>query len=173
MTNLLPEKTRTRLLRLHLYRFVSFVSFALAALAVLFMLALLPAYLALHAERATLAQASPPSSLSDEERVDRTEGARVKTMLSDLAIAAPATSTISSAVSATLSLKPQGVFIDRISFSPHMGLIVAGRASGRDAIQGFRTALLSDTERVAAVSVPVASLLGAEEGRFTITITPR
>lgn len=173
MTNLLPEKARSHLMRSYAYRFLSLASFALAALGMLFALSLVPAYMALHAERTALSEeVLVPVAMTDEERVDRTEGARMKATLGGLQIVTSATSSIASAAQTALSLKPAGIFIDRIAFSTHTGLVLAGRSSGREAIQDFRSVLASDS-RFAAVSVPVASLLGSEEGRFTMTLTLR
>lgn len=173
MTNLLPEKERSSLARSIFHRFLLLGSGGGVAAALVFAASLLPAYFALEAERSALADVRANMESPDSlERTERSEGARVRLLLTGVEPAFAATSTVYGLVDAALRAKPAGVSLERIALTAESGMLISGTAPGREKVQAYRTALLADGAHFSAVSVPVASLLGSEEGRFTITLTP-
>ena len=88
-------------------------------------------------------------------------------------IVSPAsTTTPTFAITAALSMRPQGVRVDQITYTAGSpaSLMLVGSADTTSGISAYRTALSADPI-FASVSVPVGALVGTEGGRFSITLS--
>lgn len=151
-------------------RFLLIGSLMLAASAILAILAILPAYISVSISRATLessTEAAVQSPSGDQAAAQRTQS--FITLLKPLA---SATSSPATTLVTALTQKPAGVSITSISFvgGAKQTLILSGVSSRREAVNQFRDAL-EKTGLFSSVAVPVAALVGTQEGRFTITLT--
>lgn len=166
MTNVIPPEDLKDVWRGYRARLIIvFSSFALV-FALLGGLALLPSYIALE----MLAPESAEPGARDEESKDAAELMRTQALVLQAAPLLAATSSATTMIEAALSLKPRGVSIDRIVYvgGDSQDLQLTGAAS-RNALNEYRTILGSDP-RFVNVSVPVGALVGAEGGRFSITL---
>lgn len=163
--NLLPAASQKKMRRELRARF--FLAFSLVVLggAALSALALAPA-------EASILLFSPPSSQAAEGAGNPSEDTAAAGQTKSLLAAVQpfiATSSLDD-VLAALSQQGPGIRINDISYSPVARTIaIAGTASAPSNINTFRQDLQSDL-RFTNVSVPVAALLGSQNGDFTITM---
>lgn len=170
MTNVLPPEAHRALLASIRDRWILTGALVFLVAALVALAALVPTYLVIQAGRAALPPASLPAG-DTASREARTEAARLKALLNGVMPLVSATSSAETSIRAVLTLKPQGISIDRISYNPEKGITLSGTALSRDAVNAFRAALEKDTAHISSVSVPVASILGVGGGRFSVDIT--
>ncbi|MDO8521700.1 MAG: hypothetical protein Q7S08_00220 [bacterium] len=177
MSNVLPKETLQVEWSRFRTRLVLVGSLILLATAALSGAALLPAHIALQIEEKNAAQQSVNKSgvLSDavqQVRSERNDVMRAQVLLDSVSPIVSATSSPTEIISAVLALRPSSVRIDRIIFvSGEKGTItIDGTSQGRESINQYREAL-SGSSRFEGVSVPVGALVGAEGGKFTITLS--
>lgn len=137
------------------------------ATALLASLSMLPSYLALHAV-ASPGNSSPGSTSGDS---DRTEIARAQSLLQVLGPLIAATTSPTKAISLALGRKGGGVRIDHITFTSGEPdtITISGFAETPVKIDTYRKALAAEAF-FKNVSVPVGDLVGAQGGRFSMTL---
>lgn len=141
----------------------------IAAAALVAILAIMPAYISVRIARASVETASSPSD--GPASADQEAAVRTQKLITSLAPVANATTSPTGALAAALAEKPAGLSITSITYaSDKSTLVLSGTASRREAVSALRDALEA-TGRFSSVAVPVAALVGAQEGRFTITLT--
>lgn len=170
MTNVLPSfAKRNRATRIRA-RFLVVGGLVGILAACVGALSLVPAYVMV---RAGTASAPTKESTGLDAQATRAEAAKTRGMLEVLAPFRSDSSIVQGALLPLLAHRPSGVSIDRIEFSEGARISVSGSLESRDALNEFRTSVAEDAERFASVSVPVASLIGTEEGRFIMTVEVR
>lgn len=169
MTNILPQESQKEMLELSRARFVIITSVIFIAASLLAYGALLPSYLVLHFNPGPV---TVPSTVSPVEIAnDKTALIHSQNLLNMLApVVAPVTP--SAAIRTALSLRPQGVHIDHISYQAGKSgqIVLQGVADTTDAIDAYRTALLT-SKQFSAVDVPVGVLIGSDNGRFDVRLS--
>ena len=154
-----------------MYRIRFMVAGALVSLlaAGLCALAFLPSYLALHA-----ADTARPESNTSQSVTNGTDRTALLSIQASLKALSPliSTSTPTDVITQALSLRPSGISIDRITYSAgNPGtILLGGSAETREAINGYRQALSSDSHWK-NVAVPIGDLTGEPGARFTITLS--
>ncbi|HEY4514300.1 MAG TPA: hypothetical protein VJH69_03150 [Candidatus Paceibacterota bacterium] len=173
MSNLLPKETNQLIWKRFTNRllFVGALMFLLSALFVV--LALLPSYIIPRIEQNILKKSESTLSVNGESDpvAEKNELSRSRDILLRATPAISASSSPSDLISAALSRRPQGIYVNRISFTAGRDgtMIIAGDATGREELNQYREELSKD-ERFTAVSIPVGSLIEAKGGEFTITL---
>ena len=146
-------------------RFMLVLAFALGISAAVAAAALVPAFLsvrlaqaAVHADQAGTANHADQAQLS------------IAQMYTDaLSPLLAATSTPSEILGVALGLKPSDINVTSMSYSKGT-LVLNGTSQTREGVSVYRDAL-QKSGRFATIAVPVAALVGVQEGRFTITLT--
>lgn len=165
MANVLPH-ARTILLRRMYARLIIVVGLTLAGMALIAILALLPAYIATSVARAGVS--SVESASASEEQV---EAARALALIQTLRQFATTTDA-SSVLLDALARAPEGVAITAIRYNggDSASFVLSGTSARREGVNRYRDILLAD-QRFGSVTVPVAALVGTQEGRFSITLS--
>lgn len=167
MSNVIPQEGRDAVRSMYRARFVIAGGLVMIATAFLASLSILPSYLALHAV-APPANAQPPS-VSGES--DRAKIGRTQVLLSALGPLVAATTSPTQAISLALGLRGGGVRIDHITFTsgdPDV-ITISGSAETPAKIDAYRKGLAAQAI-FKNVSVPVGDLVGAQGGRFSMTL---
>lgn len=167
MSNVLPAEGRLNVKRMYTARLLVTASIALFGCACIAFLALLPSYVTLHMGQQPM-DAGTAAKIGD---ADRAEIQKAQNYLSALQQVASATTTASELVAKLLAQQPAGIHIDQISFEagdPRV-LSITGRADATEKIDAYRKALTA-LSIFKNVSVPVGDLVGAQDGRFSMTI---
>lgn len=168
MSNLLPPGLRKTLWWDSLHRMLLAVSLLFLGASAITTLALLPSLLVFRV--ASSGSAAQPGT-SGAPPADISVISTAQQLLVQLSPVAGTSTAPIEAITAALSARPQGVAIDHITYSggPSSSLILSGTAARKESVNEYKTALVAD-KRFSAVSVPVAALLGADSGRFTVTL---
>lgn len=166
MTNVLPLEAQATLWRMQRARFVIALCIMLSAAALVALLGLIPSYIAVNA-----------AVVEPESNTEVTTAATdIKTLKRAQALAtftagmlAPTTTPLQ-AIEAALAAKPAQVTIERIRYAggTNRQVQIAGTA-GREQLAGYRTALQS-VPLFSSVSIPVGSLVSAQEGSYSLTL---
>jgi len=168
MSNVLPFEETKRLKRRLRTRFILLGALIILASALVAMLALAPAFVSVQFGKAAFQKAE--SEISAQMRDDQAKQARALVLIGALAPVVQATSSSpTEMISFAIGLKPQGMSITNISYKK-AEIVLSGVASNRLAVNDFREAL-TKSGRFKSVVVPVAALVGAQEGRFTVTLS--
>lgn len=166
MSNVLPTEDKKILARRFRARFIFSTALVLLLGAFIAMISLVPTYLAIRA-----AQSALPSEndISESARDDQLQSARALALVAALTpiVNATSSSPIETAQKA-LSLKPAGMSISSVRYSKGK-IDLTGVATNREAVTIFRDALQAEGS-FSSVAVPVAAIVGTQEGRFTITL---
>lgn len=165
MANVLPGAHTTNARRMRA-RLIMVLGLTLSAAAVVAILALLPAFMSISIARAGLASES-----GSEAPTEQAEAARTLALVKTLEAFAGTTSP-SAVVPEVLALRPQGVVVTSVRYSSGVpaSLVISGLSAQREGVSGYRDALVADG-RFGKVSVPVAALVGTQDGRFSITLS--
>lgn len=168
MTNLLPL-TRVRHIRFfYLTRFVKVFGLLLAGAAVCALLSLAPALWVFTVESriGTEVPNSFDAATRQKDRLMLISGSGYIDILSPIV---SATTTPSEAIAHALALRPHGIVVDHIAYT--QGTITLGGSTLEPALlDRYRLMLLADP-LFPKVAVPVDALVGASNGRFTLTIS--
>ncbi len=174
MTNVLPHNELLRMAQRARAKFVLTGALVCAAAALAGIVALSPAFFVVYFSRAASTEVSGAVAQDQElqRKTDREAAGRVRVLLQEIAFVTKKHMSASDAIAGAYSLRPTGVTIGGVAYSEgEPGTItLVGSAKTRDDVSAFRDALARDT-RFEHVSVPVAALVGALEGNFTITLT--
>lgn len=165
MANVLPAEEKKRVLREVRSRFVLTFALVLMVGASVAIASLLPALISVRLATSGIPQ---DGELSQTVRDDQAKHARALALVSALNPLVLATTTPSATVIAALGAKPAGISVSGISYSKGR-LLLNGVSRDRQAINDYRETLEADA-RFSSVSVPVAALVGSQDGRFTITL---
>ncbi len=165
MANVLPI-ARTTLVRRMRARLLIVVSLTLSAAALIAILALLPAFISISIARAGLVSEAPAEASLEQGEAARTL-ALIQTLNTFVGTTSPSVKLLEA-----LTLRPQGVSISSVRYTAGApaSLVLSGASARREGVSGYRDVLLSDG-RFGKVSVPVAALVGTQEGRFSITLS--
>jgi hypothetical protein len=169
MTNVLPSSDMQAVLRAARARFLLTGGIAFALAGIGSCLVLIPAlFMAAAPEEGALQQ----PEVAQQEAAHREAIFHTRAMLAELAPLATERRSFHEALTTALAAQPEGVEIASVAYrSGSAGTIVlTGTASGRENVNAYREAL-SDTGAFETVSVPVAALVGALAGNFTITLS--
>ena len=132
---------------------------------------LMPAYFAAVLPRMSLSGPQLDNEQRVQEESDREIASRTRSLLAALMPFSEEQPAIYERIAKANSLRPSGVTIERITYQRgETGEItIAGIAQSREHVNAYREALEGEPlfERV---SVPVAALVGASEGNFTVSL---
>ncbi len=174
MSNILPPAERIRIARAARDRVVLSASVMLSLAAIVALLALIPSLVTVAIPLMT--SGNVPSAAETERAAlheeNRTQASRTRLTLAVLAPFAEERAPVYARILQLYAVRPDGVEIETIRYqSGTPGQItVMGASDAREPVNDFRTALVSGGT-YASVSVPVAALVGALEGRFTMTLS--
>ena len=166
MANVLPPQARTRLLRTMRARAIIVIGLALSMMAIVAILALLPAFITTAIARTGIASESGATTSAEQA-----EAARALALIKTLEPFATTTSPSTTLLEA-LALRPEGVVVTGIRYSAGKpaSFILSGTSARREGVNSYKEILLSEG-RFGEVSVPVAALVGTQEGRFSMTLS--
>lgn len=172
MSNLLPQEARSRVLRITRTRFIFLGALVFSLTAIIAILAIMPAFLSI-----TLPLLNTPEITVGEEQTksretDRENASRTRTLLASLAPFAVERFPVSVVIARVYELRPPDVTIEKITYDVGTkgSITITGVSDSRESVNDFRAALV-DEGTFEGVSVPVAALVGALSGNFTITLT--
>ncbi|MFZ2886743.1 MAG: PilN domain-containing protein [Minisyncoccia bacterium] len=170
MSNVLAPEAKKGLDRSMRARYIFITAVLLFLGALLAILALLPAFFSVQVAQASLN--APSIEEANGARDDSAKALRAQTLLAALQPLVVATTTPSDALRNALELQPDGLSITTITFQSgsDKGIVLSGVAVRREAVNAYRDAL-EESGKFSSVAVPVAALVGTQEGRFTITLT--
>lgn len=166
MTNLLPQKERTAIAWDMVHRQLLAASLLLLGAAAVTLLALAPALLVF---KFGSAGSSAAAALA-KKNADTSAIAETQALLTQV-VPTVGTSSPTTAIMAALTLREKGITIDHITFSVGnpSSLILSGSASVKDSVNSYRAILAADGH-FSSVTVPVSALVGADSGKFTMTL---
>lgn len=153
-------------------RVITVGSMIASATALIAILALTPAFLT---SAIPLLSDSVPTT-SDETTVlyeaNRKEAARIRASLAVLLPFIEDRPSVQKVIARVYELRPGGVDIERVQYKSGASgqIIVTGLSEAREPVNDFRASLVSEGV-FSSVSVPVAALVGALDGRFTMTLS--
>ena len=167
MSNVLPRSAQNRIWKTYRARFIVTASVFLLLGSLVGGLSLLPGYLTLYSGAAGTAEAG-----TREKSADRTELVAAQSLVVALAPVLAATSSPAEIIGVALAARPARVTVDHVSYTagPIGTLMLVGSAGNRNQIEAYRQAL-TDNPHFDSVALPVNNLLGAEGGKFSITLT--
>ena len=165
MSNVLTGEAKKVLDTTAWTRFIMVGAAASAFGALAAVIALLPAFINVRIARASL---EAPSA-AQEAREDNATASHAQTLVDALK---PLTGTPpSDALAEALALQPAGISITGIAYRTNPEEIeLTGISKNREDVNAFRDVLVQ-SGRFTGVEVPVAALVGTQEGRFTMTLT--
>ncbi|OHB18801.1 MAG: hypothetical protein A2854_02965 [Parcubacteria group bacterium RIFCSPHIGHO2_01_FULL_56_18] len=170
MANVIPREGLSKMQKRHGARFLLLGSYMFAAAAVIAILAILPAYVSVRIARASVDSETQESS--GGVGTEQATAIRTQSLITNLTPIANATSSPTGALSIALAQKPAGISITTISFlgGAKPSILLTGTSQRREAVTAFRDELKA-SGRFSNVAVPVAALVGTQDGRFTITLS--
>jgi len=168
MANLLPALYARTIWRFYMARLILATALIFIIGAMLAALSLVPAYWTLRTSEkaAPMAPGSIDQTTQQTDRVTLISATSYTTAL--LAIVSAST-TPSAALTEILNVKPQAIGIDRIAYTQG-SIVIGGSALTPSTLEQFRSTLAANP-LFKQVSVPVSALVGADQGRFTLTLT--
>jgi hypothetical protein len=166
MANVLPSPEYRRLRSEVRARFLLVGSFVLLVCALGVLCAFLPAEIAI--ATAAMPASVPAQSVPSDPQSDR---AAIQSAQSLLTALSPVMATSSlQELAAALSARQSGITIDAIVYSISTKTItLTGNAAAPGEVDSYRAALAKDGH-FSSVSVPVAALIGEQNGGFTMTL---
>lgn len=172
MSNVLPLSARNTILRDTQARVIAVSSIVIAVAACVAILALTPAFLT---SAIPLLSDEAPTSLDESAALydeSLKESARTRVAIAALVPFATEKKSVQKIMARLYALRPDGVEIERMQYqSGATGQItITGLSEAREPVNDFRTALVGEGV-FTNVSVPVAALVGALDGRFTMTLS--
>ena len=173
MANVLPLDVRKQVWRAFRARFVLVGSLAALAGAFFTFLALLPGMTGLYLQNLVSEDTSTVSLPASGDANNRIEILRAQSLVTQFSTIISSTTPAFDAFLAALQARPQGALIREIRYTKEgerSSIIVYGSAKDRTSISLYRDALAKDT-RFQNILIPASALAGAEEGRYSITLT--
>ena len=150
-------------------RFILVAALMLLLSASISVLAMLPSFVTLHAANTALEESA--QKIEKATKDDKDIATQAQVLSRALLPLASATTSPNEALAAALSLKPAGISIVTITYltGAQGSLVLSGDAVNREAVNQYRDAL-SNSHMFTRVFIPVGALVGAQEGRVTITL---
>ncbi len=167
MSNVLPLEEKKKLLRQFYVRFLSVASVMCILGAGVASVALLPAFITIRIAEAALQKSE--AAITEATKSDQAQQTRATVLLKALMPIATASTSPADALQRALSPKPKGMSITSIRYKKGE-IVLMGVAANREAVGAYRDILKLDPG-FSSVTVPVAALVGSQEGRFTITLS--
>lgn len=174
MSTILPEYARAMIRVFYRQRLFAALGFVFLASAVITFLLIVPSYVIAIAPLPQVDDGIASDAQSMAQELHRTD--QVTTAVEAVATSTP----VFDALVEALSLRPDSISItgvqyvrgmpDKKQIVPPSTLILSGKASGRQAIDAYIAALQKNSH-FKSVSVPLGTLVGAEGGVVTITLT--
>ncbi len=169
MSNVLPVKEQKRVWASYRQRFIALASRTLSVLALIVLATLAPSYILLMLNQPQ----SPVVKSQSAEADERAEATKTQTLIASLLPTVVATSSAMEIISRTLEGRPDGISINRITYSAGDGkqktIVIGGVAQSRESINALRKGL--EAKGIyKSVSVPVGDLIGATGNQFTVTL---
>jgi hypothetical protein len=169
MSNVLPGEVRARLERRVWLRYITVVALMCAVSGFVALLTLLPAYVTVYVPKRALEESTRElRSLEAQANGDRMVVAQTRALMAELT-AVPVEPKITPLIRAVLAEKSDAITITSIAHRPG-SLVLVGTVTDRRDLEAYRERLAA-METFESVSVPVAALVGALSGSFTITLT--
>lgn len=174
MSNVIPSAARHALVRDAKARLVFVGALLVGLAAVVSIAALIPALLLtvvpLIGEHGEMSDSEKEQAALYEE--SRTQAAQTRAHLAVLLPFTEERVSPQSLISRVYSLRPSGVSISAIKYYAGTSgqIVITGTSEAREPLNDFRTTL-TDTGLFESVSVPVAALVGALEGNFSMTLS--
>lgn len=171
MTNLLPPDALRTVRASHRSRFLFVGALFLLGCALFALVSLVPVYLIVRAEKGPAEEVLQGAARSTQDE-DREAIVRAQLLIRDLRPLASSTASLVETIEMVLLAKPGNVTITGLSLvrgNPGT-IVIGGIAPSRDTLNAYRAVLAKDPH-FESVTLPVASLTGAESGRFTMTLT--
>lgn len=169
MANVLPPAAQKKVWSYYRARFIIIGSAAALCAAAIALIALLPAY-------KYLLDTSPVTEIvSDGKKIDtiaeRDLALETQALIDQISPMLTASSSALAAIQHSLSRRPSGITITRITYSvsKNRSLVLMGTSASRESTNAFKRAL-EETKAYESVSVPVGDLVGRDT-RFTITLS--
>lgn len=154
-------------------RFLLTGALVLSVAALIAILALIPAYLSVALPRMSLADAIQTDDKErSQEESDREIGSKTRALLATLAPFSEERPRVYSLIARAYALRPSGITIERMTYAAGTRgeITIVGTALSREHVSTYRAALAAESA-FTSVSVPVAALVGASLGRFTVTLS--
>lgn len=168
MSNVLTAEAKKQLDSKARSRLVFVAAAVVAAGGLLACLSLAPVLISISTAQAALNAPSLEEEASLRE--DQVKGLRAQALITALTPLL-ATTTPTGSVSSALELLPAGVSVTSVSYdSGGKKIVLSGTSARREAVNAYRDALEA-SGLFSSVVIPVAALVGTQEGRFTITLT--
>ncbi|TSC87038.1 MAG: hypothetical protein G01um10148_143 [Parcubacteria group bacterium Gr01-1014_8] len=173
MSNILPPEALARIRSSLWVKFILATGLVLSGAAVAGIISLMPAFFLVYFPH--VAPAEGPASSTENEtqrRADQDTAMRIRTLLTEVTVITDKKVSPVEMIAEAYALKPAGVTVGGATYTkgtPNT-ITLVGVAKTRDDVGAFRDVLAKDA-RFEKVSVPVAALVGALEGNFTITIS--
>lgn len=168
MSNVLPPERKRIEQSLVKARFVRTFGWVVFVGALVALIALAPSYISVRMARTALESALSEPESSEAAKADALTASAAQNILSAVKPVITATSSPSSALSSALRVKPDGISIRGMAYTKGM-LTLSGTGESREIINAYRDALDQDPIFTSVV-IPVAALVGAQEGKLTITL---
>ena len=172
MTNVLPKETRARI-EAHVHaKFVVVGAIMAASSGAIALLSILPAYVSIYLPRTALEDASRElRDLEAQAGEDRAVVARTRAIVGELA-GVRAEPQAAPLIGDILAQKPASIIIENIAYRPGSPgtITLTGKTPDRRDLEAYRERLTA-MQRFSSVSIPVAALVGALSGAFTITLS--
>lgn len=172
MSNVLPQETRDRIVSDIRAKYVTVAAAMLAGAGMVAILAILPAYVSIYVPKLALEESSKElKNLEAQAADDKATVVRTRALLGELGAVRPEPVS-APLIAEVLALKPASITIDNIAYRPGSPgtLTLAGKSADRQDLEAYRETLVR-LGRFDSVAVPVAALVGALSGAFTITLT--
>jgi len=167
MMNLLPEKARSAISWDMAHRMLLSSSLLLFGAALVTLLSLAPGLLVLIVG----VPGTQVTAASSGKSADTSAIAQTQALISQVSPAIATTTAPTRAIVVALSLKENNITVDHITYSSDgQSLVLSGSAGVKDSVNSYRAVLAAD-RRFSSVTVPVSALVGADSGKFTITLT--
>lgn len=166
MSNVVTTQHKKNMDRAMRARFIMLAGAMLLLAAFVALLSLAPTYLFLRI--ATTAIERSEQNVPPEARQDQMISFATTNIVQALTPIANATSSPSAGIAAALALRPAGASITTVTYSKGT-LTLTGKAARRESITNYRAAL-EKSGLFSSVQIPVSALVGAQDGKFTITL---
>ena len=169
MSNVLPLEKKQELLKRFRARCIMVLALTLLVGAGIASASLIPAFVSVRVAESSVAAAPSAESGARDDQAKLVRAQTIVGALMPLVSLTSTHSTPSETFSFAIGLKPAGISVTGISYSKG-SLMLTGVSNSRDAVNAYREAL-EESKHFSAVNVPVAALVGAQEGRFTVTLS--
>lgn len=165
MSNVLPASARKIQVRRFRLRVLAVGAAMIALAGVVATLSLLPALISIRIAESSVARSVAEASAKEEQA----QAFRAQNIIDATMPLATATSSPMDVLFFALGEKPAAVSITGMMVA-YNSITLSGESTSRVALNAYRDSLEA-SGRFGSVVVPVAALVGAQDGRFTVTLS--